>query len=233
MKPIWILIEGPDGASKSTTVNTIVKNWKYGEIVSLHDPGISKDHVVGQKIREFVKNWDMSPDTETLLFMAARTELVHHIKALQEQGKSIILDRYRPSTAVYQGIIKGRTRLITELETALQLPDPDITIYLKAPFDVLTQRLISRASNIDKFKSNDDFRKKVWKAYGTHIDDAFSNCDDVFTPRGFMKDKVTAGEKDGEGTIYIVDASGTPEEVYGVCKRLIDIEMKEHNDEPY
>jgi len=188
---MWTLIEGVDAVGKSTVIKSIINSWE-GSIKALHDPGVHEDHEVCQELRKIVKYKQLDADAETLLFMACRKELVAEIKRLNDQNIDVVVDRYRASTIIYQGIMKNRMELITRMEQACNFPVPDISFYLFAPFEVLTERLIKRNGNIDKFKSNEDFRKRVWYAY------------DEFIEKEIEKSPYT----------YRIDASGTETEVF-------------------
>jgi len=207
-KGIICLIEGSDAVGKGTLIEGLIKTWKYGEVKALHDPGVHKEHEVGQKLRSIAKEMDLCADAETLLFMACRKELVHEFTTLQENGISSIVDRYKPSTAIYQGILKGREDLIDRMEEAAGFPEPDITIYLNAPFEVLTERLEKRAANIDKFKRNSDFRKKVWETYNAYM----------------------AVHADTDNTVHIVNANRSTDKVLASCQDIIDMYMETNNE---
>lgn len=63
--------------------------------------------LIGDQVREILmnlKNTSMHPRTETLLFCAARAQLVEEIICPHlEKGEAVILDRYADSTMAYQG----------------------------------------------------------------------------------------------------------------------------------
>jgi dTMP kinase len=62
---------------------------------------------IGEQIREVIhdlKNVEMHPRTETLLYQAARAQIVEHvIKPRLKAGEIVISDRYYDSTIAYQG----------------------------------------------------------------------------------------------------------------------------------
>ena len=194
---MYMLIEGVDGSGKSTLIKRIVDTWD-GEIDHYFDPGISHKPAFEkwQDIRNFVKTQGMESETETLLFFALRQELMAQVEHSIFHGRDVIQDRGTVSTYVYQGIIKGQVDYIKKLETVINFRKPDITLILNAPFDILTERLEKRATNIDKFKSNIDFRKRVWVEYQTYIN---TNPD-----------------------VIEIDASGTEYETYERCLEVID-----------
>lgn len=169
---MWCVIEGPDGTGKSSIINEL--NNRMEKVKCFYDPGISKEpeHSKWQDIRNFVKQQDMDADTETLMFLAMRCELVANIKKAVKQGFIPLVDRYNISTHIYQGILKGRKDLIERLEKAIEFPKPSFTFVLSAPWEVVNERIQNRFqssnANMDKFKQSEDFRKMIWKEYDTY-----------------------------------------------------------------
>ena len=62
---------------------------------------------IGDQVRDILMNLEntsMRPRTETLLFCAARAQLVDEIiRPHLEKGEVVLLDRYADSTMAYQG----------------------------------------------------------------------------------------------------------------------------------
>jgi dTMP kinase len=170
---MYILLEGCDGTGKSSVIKELEKHYiSEGRKVKLFfDPGISntEEHKKWQDIRNFIKYQDMSPETETLMFMAIRAELMVNVNKALKEDCIVIQDRGSVSTEIYQGAIKGEFNLVEDLTHLLDFNTPDITFILSVPFEVLTERLESRFKsddpNKDKFKSNKEFRHRVWKEY--------------------------------------------------------------------
>ena len=115
---MWIVFEGGDGCGKTTQIKDLeeVLREKNIEFLSLREPGSTP---LGEKLRDFLlSDTAMLPDTETLLFFAARLELLNRVifPAL-EKGLWVILDRFIDSTIAYQGYARGGSlELIKSLE---------------------------------------------------------------------------------------------------------------------
>lgn len=201
MKPIVINIDGVDCAGKGTLINNLLADWKWGEVDSYFDPGISnwEEHAKWQTLRTFIKNEKMDPMTETLMFFALRSELMANVEKSISKGHHVIQDRGPVSSYIYQGICKGQSKFIEDFESICHFPKPNILFILFAPFEVLSERLIKRNANMDKFKQNIDFRKKVWDGY-----------------KWYIENKLTGPNE------YMIDASGTPEEVKNKCLEIIE-----------
>ena len=169
---MWAVIEGPDGTGKSSIIKEL--QGRLDNVKPFYDPGISKEpeHEKWQDIRNFIKQQDMASDTETLMFLSMRCELVYYIEKAVKDGFIPLVDRYNISTHIYQGVLKGRTKLIERLEEAVEFPKPDYTFVLSAPWEVVNERIEGRFktmdANMDKFKASGDFRKRIWEEYDNY-----------------------------------------------------------------
>jgi dTMP kinase len=110
MKGKFITFEGAEGSGKSTQIELAQQYLESSgkDVLFLREPG-------GVKISEDIRNIlldtetkDMSDECETLLYMAARAQLVEEIiiPALSN-GKVILCDRFLDSTIAYQGYGNG------------------------------------------------------------------------------------------------------------------------------
>lgn len=110
------VFEGVDGVGKSTLVTTV--RDKLAELgisaVILSDP--SKELEATKAIREEVFANEYHPDQASVLFKAARIILEKHISSYPKDTV-ILLDRYWPSTAVYQykGLKEGLVHKVVAL----------------------------------------------------------------------------------------------------------------------
>ena len=100
-----ISFEGIDGSGKSTQIKLLREylESKQQQVCVYREPG---GVTISEQIRELLLNQHMKihATTETLLFSAARAQLVAEkvIPDLKE-GKTVILDRFYDSTTAYQG----------------------------------------------------------------------------------------------------------------------------------
>ncbi len=106
----FITFEGSEGSGKSTQIELISQYLKSKKIplLLLREPGGVK---ISEKIRQIlldVENKGMGDECETLLYMAARAQLVHEVVApALKEGKLVLCDRFLDSTVVYQGYGNG------------------------------------------------------------------------------------------------------------------------------
>ncbi len=132
----FIVIEGLEGAGKSTAVSYVL-DW-------LHEHGITRLETtrepggtpLAEKMRSIVKEVHDEPLTiqaELLLMYAARVQLVENrIKPALERDCWVVGDRHDLSSQAYQGGGRGiDPQLISQIKQAV-LGDfaPDLTLYL-------------------------------------------------------------------------------------------------------
>lgn len=132
---LFVTFEGPEGSGKSTQARLLYESLhaRRFPVILTREPGGTR---IGDLIRRIVldlQHTEMAPTTETLLFSAARAQLVSEvIRPYLEQGGIVLCDRYADSTFAYQGYGLGRDlaelRVITAAATGGLRPD--ITFYL-------------------------------------------------------------------------------------------------------
>ena len=110
---------------------------------------------------------DLNPTSESLLFAAARGQLVNEkiIPALH-RGEWVICDRYTDSTTAYQGFGRGinRDHIDTINHIATGGLDPEITLILDIQPETASARLES--TNPDRMESTGlEFFQKVRRGY--------------------------------------------------------------------
>ncbi|MDD5281953.1 MAG: dTMP kinase, partial [Candidatus Omnitrophica bacterium] len=137
MKSKFITFEGSEGCGKSTQSEMLYRylRSKGLRVVYLREPGGVK---LSEKIREILLNPEskISPEAETLLYMAARAQVVRDvIQPALNAGKIVICDRFLDSTIAYQGfglgIDIGIIKAIGKFAT-LGIK-PDLTLFLDLP----------------------------------------------------------------------------------------------------
>jgi len=165
----FITFEGIDGSGKTTQINLLEAKLNQQGIPTLilREPGGTK---LSEKIRGILldrKNINLSPSAESLLFVAARTQLMaEKIKPSLEQNQFVICDRYADSTVAYQGYGRGlNVKYLEELNKfATDSIQPDITIILDVDPEKAAIRMASDVP--DRLESAGiNFFLKVRKGY--------------------------------------------------------------------
>lgn len=166
---MFISFEGIDGSGKSTQIALLKEKLvQLGKTVQVfREPGGTD---LSEQIRELLLNTDVeiSPVSETLLFSAARAQLVEEkvIPALS-RGEYVILDRFFDSTTAYQGY--GRESLSIDQinvinRVASQQREPDCTFYLRLELEESIARRKDQSDDRME-KSGTAFFERVIKGF--------------------------------------------------------------------
>ena len=131
---MFITFEGIDRSGKTTQARLLAEALGDDALL-VREPGGTP---AAERIRELVKDPDvtLSPIAETLLFGAARAELLERVvRPALDAGKAVICDRYIDSTVAYQGGARG-----LGIDRVEELNDwiagglwPDVTFLLDVP----------------------------------------------------------------------------------------------------
>lgn len=174
MRGIFITIEGPDGAGKTSVIKKLIPmlvKTVQQEIVATREPGGSR---IAEEIRELIlnpENIEMDIRTEALLYAAGRRQhLVEKIIPALETGKVVICDRFVDSSLAYQGVARGIG--ISEVAEINQFAtdnlSPDLTLYLDIEAQLGLERINQNKDNrqFDRLDQETlEFHEKVRSAY--------------------------------------------------------------------
>ena len=176
-----IVIEGScDGVGKSTQYKLLIDrliNEKEYDITSHHFP--SYGTYQGRPVEEYLKgnfgnHSELSPYFVNSLYAQDRAiTWVTGLKSEYDKGKLIVLDRYTTSSLIYQSSVindvKEREAFIDYVYDyeyhKLGIPEPDLVIFLHAPFEI-TRNLKDKRKDNDGIKNDIherdlEFMKKV------------------------------------------------------------------------
>ena len=142
---MFITLEGPEGSGKTSHIPYLVEYLREKEYVVFptREPGGTS---IGEQIREVIhdlKNVEMHPRTETLLYQAARSQIVEQvIKPRLADGEIVISDRYYDSTIAYQGY--GHQQDLEQVRGLVKYATgglvPDLTVLLDLDVEVGLKR---------------------------------------------------------------------------------------------
>ncbi len=132
---MFITLEGPEGSGKSSQLPALAEFLRSRgyTVLTTREPGGTP---IGDQVRQVLtrmENQGMSPRSETLLFCAARAQLVDQvIRPALARGEVVISDRYADSTLAYQGYGHGND--LTVLRQLLHFATgglwPELTLLL-------------------------------------------------------------------------------------------------------
>ncbi len=161
---MFIVLEGLDGAGKSTQVRMLRQ--------MLHERGIESEYihfprfdapVYGELIARFLRGEfggvnEVDPYLVALLFAGDRAEAAEQIRRWMAEGKAVVLDRYVYSNVGFQcaklpeGEPRERlARWILDLEFGHNnLPKPDLSLFLDVPFSFTERKLTEQRDGDDR-----------------------------------------------------------------------------------
>lgn len=169
---IFITMEGPEGAGKTTITQMLGKALQQEgyQVLLTREPG---GVPISEQIREVILNKDntaMDSRTEALLYAAARRQhLVEVVMPELERGGIVLCDRFIDSSLAYQGHARGLD--IEEVyninKFAIGDMMPDATLF----FDIDPEEGLRRIQSNGEREVNRldlealDFHKKVFEGY--------------------------------------------------------------------
>ncbi len=170
MKGLFLTLEGPEGAGKSTNREYLAERLRASgvDVVLTREPGGTP---LAERIRELLltpADEPMAVDTELLLVFAARAQhLAQVIRPALERGAVVLCDRFTDATYAYQGGGRGLSiERIAQLEAFVQGElRPDLTLIFDLPVEVGLARAAARG-RLDRFEQEGlRFFESVRRAY--------------------------------------------------------------------
>ena len=201
----FITLEGIEGSGKSVQLHLLEEELKKRKVRFLitQQPGGTP---FGKEVRQILlqrEGAQREPTAELLLYLADRYQ---HLKEVIEpsltQGLHVLCDRYHDATLAYQGHARGLGfPMVDQLAKILALRIPDLTLVLDLEVEIGLKRARARnqkenSENWGRFEAEDlAFHRRVKEGYQLLVQ----------------------REPD---RVLMVDASGTPEEVF---KKLLGL----------
>jgi len=153
---LFITLEGPEGAGKSTNREYLAARLRAEgiDVVLTREPGGTP---LAERIRDLLlapSDESMAADTELLLVFAARAQhLAQVIRPALARGAIVLCDRFTDATYAYQGGGRGLPQeRIAVLEDFVQGQlRPDLTLVFDLPVEVGLARASARGQ-LDRFE---------------------------------------------------------------------------------
>jgi len=163
----FYVLDGIDGCGKSTQADMLCRSLADlgDEPLHLREPGSTP---VGERIRSILLDPDLvlSPPVEALLFAAARRAMLSDIVApALSQGRTVVCERFHPSTFAYQAVAGGldEDEVLDLLHTWAGSPRPDLVVLLDLDVDEAARR---RGAATDRIEAKGlDFLRVVAEGY--------------------------------------------------------------------
>ena len=158
-----IVIEGVDGAGKTTQIQRLAENLSAEgcEVFVTSEPTCKAAHhaptVVGTIIADvLLGKIEMSASSMAALFLADRvlhnTDRDFGIKAMIERGAYVICDRYYYSSCAYQGLDSDLDWVIEQNVNCPDIIRPDVCVFLDLDPETASLRRQTRGEEIEIFE---------------------------------------------------------------------------------
>lgn len=170
MAGFLINLEGGEGCGKTSHIPFLVESLreKGFDVFPTREPGGTS---IGEQIRDLLhdlRNVEMHPRTETLLYQSARSQIVEQvIKPKLVGGSFVICDRFFDSTIAYQGF--GHRQDIKEINFLINYATagltPDLTVLLDVDVEVGLKRRKDQHewNRLDAYEK--EFHERVRRGY--------------------------------------------------------------------
>ena len=205
---LLLVVEGPEGAGKSTQVARLGR-WLGARERAHHELREPGGTLLGERVRDILLNdrdIEITAAAEAALFIASRAQLVDRvIRPALGTGTVVTLDRFFLSTYAYQ--IHGRGLDERSLREANRLATgdlvPDLTLLLTLSSEEGMRRADKRGARDRMESSGDAFHRRVEEAFARFAtaewQEAHPEC----------------------GPIVTVEAAGSEDEVFTLLMRVL------------
>ncbi len=216
MKGLFLVLEGMDGAGKSSQLTLLTEYFRKAgnQVKSIHFPRLHQKPY-GEMIAAYLRGEygdiaTVHPKLSALLFALNRQQSAQEIRDAVASGTVVLLDRYVVSNIAYQRAKiadpAAAEEMGTWLETLefgfLELPRPDLTLFLDVPLSFSLAKLATDRTGADReyLKGKEDihessaaFQERVRKEYLLLVNQHKGEIGrvDCSEPGGAMADKAT------------------------------------------
>ncbi|MFD2444332.1 dTMP kinase [Bacillus sp. CGMCC 1.16607] len=174
---VFITIEGPEGAGKTTVISMVAKTLEaqgYKVLLTREPGGIE----IAEKIRSVIldkSHTSMDPRTEALLYAAARRQhLMEKVEPALQNGMIVLCDRFVDSSLAYQGYARGlgMDEVFSINQFAIGERMPNLTIYFDIDPEIGLERISQHQNReINRLDlENLEFHEKVREGYQLLLD---------------------------------------------------------------
>lgn len=173
MSGLFLVLEGPEGAGKSTLAVRLAERLRERlagtgtDVIMTREPGGTP---VSDSIRTVLLDpgQHIAPLTEFLLYSASRAQHVEDvIRPALENGSVVICDRFTASSVAYQGAGRGLDgEFVKSLNSRVaQGLVPDLTVLLDVEVDVGMERIRSRGQADRLERADREFHRRVAESF--------------------------------------------------------------------
>lgn len=202
---MFITIEGGEGSGKSTLIKKLVTTLSSDghQVVVTREPGGTP---FGEVVRHLVldpgHDFTIGARAEMMLFLSSRVQHIEEIiQPALDDGKVVVCDRFNDSTIAYQGSARnlGVDYVESLCNLACQNLQPNLTFFLDIAPDKAFERL---QRDMDRMEG-----EKI--TFHERVRSGFKALQEKHPER-----------------VHIIDATQTPDEVYGKVSQILFTTLK-------
>lgn len=188
MRGLFITFEGGEGCGKTTISNAVAQRLdELGiEYIRTREPGGTP---IAEKIRNLLldpENTEMTPETEALLYAAARAQHAEEkIWPAMEQGKVVLCDRWLSSSLAYQGYARNLgVDAVTRInEFGIGIFRPNIEFFIDLQPEVGFERIKNRKGKDRIEQEGLNFHKEVYNFFNNNTNEYVVRLDGEVSPQ--------------------------------------------------
>jgi dTMP kinase len=167
---MFITLEGPEGSGKTSHIKPLAE-WLEGQGRQVHTTREPGGTSISEQVRAVIhdlKNTEMHARTETLLYQAARAQIVEQvIRPKLAEGMIVLCDRYADSTLAYQGY--GHRQDLDEVRTLIRYATGGLVPNLTLLLDIDVETGLRRKNKSGEWNRLDaytlEFHQRVRRGY--------------------------------------------------------------------
>ena len=162
----FIVFEGIDGAGVETHGKLLTDHLRSKDfkVERVYYPDY--EGPIGGMIHNYLHScFDFSPAVQFLFYTADFVKDKERINKWLKEGKTVISDRYFSSTIAYQSIQGFPLKKSLQMAEILELPKPDLIIYIDVSPKVSMERKLKEKNSLDRNESNEKLLKNVGSFY--------------------------------------------------------------------
>ena len=184
---LFVVLEGPDGAGKSTLAAALAGRMRQGGLDPLvvREPGGTHAAEIARRALLDPAH-PIGPVSELFFYLAARADLVQSvIQPALAQGRLVLSDRFALTTEAYQMAGRGLPPAVVIAANRLAAHDlvPDLTLILDLSPEVAQARQVAGGKPLDRLEQESvEFHRRVEAFYLTARGDGVRHLDGRLAP---------------------------------------------------
>lgn len=164
---MFITFEGVEGSAKTTTAKAVYEKLVANgyKVMLTREPGGTP---IAEQIRTILldkNNTEMAPETEALLYAAARAQhWIEKIKPALDNGYIVLCDRWLGSSVAYQGWARalGPAKVVDINDFGIRGARPDLEFVLDVTPEEGFRRIAARGEKDRLENESIDFHNQVY-----------------------------------------------------------------------